>query len=79
MQRKVALPPVLTIASVLIMATLLGPIGLVVAVPVLALSLVLLRHIVLGELYGDSSTFDEPTVLRPSGEFGERRARMRAT
>lgn len=79
MQRRVALPPALTIASVLIMATLLGPIGLVVAVPMLALTLVLLRHIVQGELYGDSSTADEPTVLRPSGEFGERRARMRAT
>jgi predicted PurR-regulated permease PerM len=33
MQHKVDLPPVLTISSVLIMGTLLGPIGLIVAVP----------------------------------------------
>jgi len=32
MQRKVELPPVLTIASVLVMGTLLGAIGLIVAV-----------------------------------------------
>src|SRR5207247_4978926 len=35
LEQKVALPPVLTIASVLVMGTLLGAIGLVVAVPVL--------------------------------------------
>src|SRR3989442_453075 len=33
MEKKVALPPVLTMASVLVMGTLLGAIGLVVAVP----------------------------------------------
>ena len=53
MQRQIALPPVLTIASVLLMGTLLGPIGLIVAVPTLALTLVLVRHIVLREMYGD--------------------------
>src|SRR5439155_1328554 len=36
MERRLALPPVLTIASVLIMGTLIGVVGLVVAVPVLA-------------------------------------------
>jgi len=68
MEKKVALPPVLTIASVLVMGTLLGAIGLVVAVPVLAVSIVLVRHIVQGELYGDA-THLEPAVLRASGEF----------
>jgi predicted PurR-regulated permease PerM len=67
MQRQVALPPVLTIASVLIMATLLGPIGLIVAVPVLAVTLVVIRHVLQGEIYGEGETF-EPAVLRTTGE-----------
>jgi predicted PurR-regulated permease PerM len=45
MQRRVHLPPVLTILSVLIMADLLGPIGLLVAVPVLASVMVIIRRI----------------------------------
>src|SRR2546422_10867298 len=68
MGEKVALPPVLTIASVLGMGTLLGAIGLVVAVPVVAVSIVLVRHVVQGELYGDL-THVRPAVLRASGEF----------
>ncbi len=67
MERRVALPPVLTIASVLIMGTLLGVVGLVVAVPVLAVTMVVLRHVVQGELYGDTSHL-EPAVLRATGE-----------
>src|SRR2546427_5675262 len=38
-----ALPPVLTIASVLIMGTLIGVVGLIVAVPVLAVTTVVDR------------------------------------
>jgi predicted PurR-regulated permease PerM len=68
MEKKVALPPVLTITSVLLMGTLLGAIGLLVAVPVLAVSIVLVRHIVQGELYGDVAHL-EPAVLRATGEF----------
>jgi hypothetical protein len=45
MERRVHLPPVLTILSVLIMAELLGPIGLLVAVPVLASLMVIIRRI----------------------------------
>lgn len=45
MERRVHLPPVLTILSVLIMADLLGPIGLLVAVPVLASVMVITRRI----------------------------------
>jgi predicted PurR-regulated permease PerM len=67
MQRKVALPPVLTIAGVLIMGTLLGAIGLIVAVPVLAVTLVLVRHVLQGEVYGETDR-DQPAVLRLSGE-----------
>jgi predicted PurR-regulated permease PerM len=68
MERKVALPPVLTITSVLVMGTLLGIVGLVVAVPILAVTLVVVRHVVFGELYGDSG-HHEPAVLRSTGEL----------
>src|SRR4029077_12376750 len=67
MERKVALPPVLTIASVLVMGTLLGVVGLVVAVPILATVVVFVRHVVHGEIYGDVAT--ESAVLRHTGEF----------
>jgi predicted PurR-regulated permease PerM len=45
MERQVHLPPVLSILSVLIMAELLGPIGLLVAVPVLATATVIIRRV----------------------------------
>jgi predicted PurR-regulated permease PerM len=73
MERQVRLPPVLTISSVLIMATLLGAIGLVVAVPILALTMVFVRHVVQGEVYGDAQGV-QPAVLR---SVGERRVRER--
>jgi predicted PurR-regulated permease PerM len=63
MEKQVSLPPVLTIASVLIMGALFGVIGLVVAVPILALSMVVVRHVVLGEIYGDAGHIG-PAVLR---------------
>src|SRR6266511_2570842 len=65
MQRKVDLPPVLTIASVLIMGTLLGAVGLIVAVPVLCVTMVLIRHILHAEIYGEPGRF-QPAVLRPT-------------
>jgi predicted PurR-regulated permease PerM len=68
MQHKLALPPVLTIAGVLIMGTLLGAIGLIVAVPILAVTLVLVRHVLHGQIYGDPERL-QPAVLRPSGEY----------
>lgn len=55
MQRQVALPPVLTILSVLVMAELAGPIGLVVAVPALATGMVVVRHVLLRHVYGDAA------------------------
>jgi predicted PurR-regulated permease PerM len=67
MEHKVSLPPVLTISSVLISGTLLGVVGLVVAVPVLAVTIVLVRHILQGEVYGDTGHL-EPAVLRATGE-----------
>jgi predicted PurR-regulated permease PerM len=68
MERQISLPPVLTIASVLVMGTLLGVVGLVVAVPVLAVVIVVVRHVLQGEIYGDA-TAAEPAVLRATGEY----------
>jgi hypothetical protein len=45
MERRVHLPPVLSILSVLIMAELMGVTGLLVAVPVLATVMVIVRRI----------------------------------
>lgn len=45
MERQVSLPPVLTLLSVLVMAHLMEIIGLLVAVPVLATTLVIVRRI----------------------------------
>jgi predicted PurR-regulated permease PerM len=53
MERKVNLPPVITIAGVLLIGKLFGLAGLIVAVPILAFVMVLIRHILLGEIYGD--------------------------
>jgi predicted PurR-regulated permease PerM len=66
MQRTVAIPPALTIAGVLVGGALLGPIGLVVAVPILALILVLVRHILQREMYGEEEETFRPAVLRAS-------------
>lgn len=62
MERQVNLPPVLTIAGVLLMGRLFGTIGLLVAVPIIAVIMVLVRHIIVGELYGDPIA-----ALAPSG------------
>lgn len=53
MHRKVDLPPVLTIMSVLICGKLLGPFGLLVAVPTLAVVMVLVRRVLIGRIYQD--------------------------
>jgi predicted PurR-regulated permease PerM len=75
MQHKVDLPPVLTISSVLIMGTLLGPIGLIVAVPFLCVVMVLVRHILHREIYGEYTA--EQAVLRPTESWtGEERRKV---
>src|SRR2546425_1108845 len=68
MQRQVSLPPVLTIPSVLTMGTLIGVVGLVVAGPLLAVTMVVVRRVVQGQIYGDAEHF-EPAVLRTTSEF----------
>ena len=51
MERQVHLPPVLTIMSVLIMGKLLGPVGLLVAVPTVAVVMVVVRRILINRIY----------------------------
>jgi predicted PurR-regulated permease PerM len=68
MSRKVDLPPVLTIMSVLVIGKLLGPIGLIVAVPTLAVLMVVVRRILLTRIYEGQgfrrSTRERALVLR---------------
>jgi predicted PurR-regulated permease PerM len=65
MQRKVNLPPVITIAGVLLIGRLFGLAGLIVAVPILAFVMVLTRHILLGEVYGDPISEVQPSGTVP--------------
>jgi predicted PurR-regulated permease PerM len=51
MHRQVNLPPVLTVMSVLIMGKLLGPVGLLVSVPTLAVIMVVIRRILISRIY----------------------------
>ena len=66
MERQINLPPVITIAGVLLIGRLFGLAGLVVAVPILVLVLVLVRHILLGEVYGDRVSETEPRGTVPT-------------
>lgn len=52
-KRTVALPPVLTLAAVLVMGTLFGFLGLFVAAPLLAILLVLVRTLYKQDVLGD--------------------------
>jgi predicted PurR-regulated permease PerM len=65
MERKVNLPPVITIAGVLLIGKLFGLAGLIVAVPILAFVMVLIRHLLLGEVYGDPVSEVKPAGTVP--------------
>jgi predicted PurR-regulated permease PerM len=72
MERRVHLPPVLSITSVLVMGELLGLIGLLVAVPVLATAMVIVRRIYVHRLLEGKGfrrfVRDAPTEIRlPEG------------
>jgi predicted PurR-regulated permease PerM len=62
-QRGVHLPPVLTIMAVLVVGTLAGPVGLLVAVPLLAVTLTLTRKVLQERIYGDAP---EPAHALPA-------------
>jgi predicted PurR-regulated permease PerM len=68
MSKKVDLPPVLTIMSVLVMGKLLGPVGLIVAVPTLVTVMVIVRRILITRIYEGQgfrrTTRERPVILR---------------
>jgi predicted PurR-regulated permease PerM len=68
MSHKIELPPVLTIMSVLVIGKLLGPLGLVIALPALASIMVIVRRILINRIYEGKgfrrSTRDRSFVLR---------------
>jgi predicted PurR-regulated permease PerM len=66
MERQVNLPPVITIAGVLLIGKLFGLAGLIIAVPILAFVMVLIRHILLGEVYGDALSEVKPSGVVPA-------------
>jgi predicted PurR-regulated permease PerM len=75
MSKKVELPPVLSIMAVLVCGKLLGLIGLIVAVPLLAVSMVIVRRIVVNRVYQGPAyrrtTRDRALTLRvPAPEGG---------
>jgi predicted PurR-regulated permease PerM len=74
MERQVNVPPVLTILGVLLVGKLFGLVGLIVSVPILVLAMVLVRHILLGEIYGDPVS-----ELKPSGTVPDEHARTVGT
>ncbi len=71
MRHHVALPPVLTILSVLVAAELAGLMGMVVAVPALATLVVLVRHVLIHRAYGEGgeAVVLPPAVLRTTREM----------
>jgi hypothetical protein len=73
--RRVEIPPVLSIMSVLIIGKLLGPVGLLVAVPTVAALMVVVRRILVHRVYEGHgfrrAMRDQPMVLRvppPDGD-----------
>jgi predicted PurR-regulated permease PerM len=68
MSKKVDLPPVLTILSVLVMGKLLGGLGLIIAVPTLATIMVIVRRILITRIYEGQgfrrTARERPMVLR---------------
>jgi predicted PurR-regulated permease PerM len=68
MSKKIDMPPVLTITSVLVIGKILGPVGFVVALPVLVTVMVVVRRILLNRIYEGKgfrkTTRDRIFVLR---------------
>ena len=68
MSKKIDLPPVLTITSVLVIGKLLGPLGLVIALPLLASVMVVVRRILINRIYEGKgfrkTTRDRTFILR---------------
>jgi predicted PurR-regulated permease PerM len=67
---RIKLPPALTIVSVLAAAVVLGWLGLLIAVPLLASAMVIIRHVLIGQIYGDTPAGARVSaVLVPTQEY----------
>ena len=68
MSKKIDMPPVLTITAVLVIGKMLGPLGLIVALPTLVTVMVIVRRILINRIYEGKgfrkSTRDRIFVLR---------------
>jgi predicted PurR-regulated permease PerM len=74
-QNQVKLPPVLSITAVLLCNQILGPVGLVVAVPLMVLLTVIVRRVLVNRIYEGAAErpapVDRPLLLRvPAPEGG---------
>ncbi len=74
-QKQVEIPPVLSMMAVLLVGRLLGPVGLPVAIPLLAVGIVLVRRILVNRIYEGESLLrpahDRVLVLRvPAADNG---------
>jgi predicted PurR-regulated permease PerM len=65
MQHRLAVPPVLTIFSVLVMAKVGGLLGMLVALPTMTTLLIVARHVLIQRIYGDAPPAVDPPVTRP--------------
>jgi predicted PurR-regulated permease PerM len=63
-QRLVHLPPALTLASQILMATLVGALGVVLATPLLAVVMVLVAKLYVEDVLGDS--MEQPSIETPA-------------
>ncbi len=71
-EHKLSLPPVFTIVSVLVMGTIMGAFGLLVAVPTLAVVMVVTRDVLFAEVYHDFSPDRMPAAVLVETRTGER-------
>jgi predicted PurR-regulated permease PerM len=59
-QRAVELPPALIIVAQVVLALLLGPLGLILATPILAATLVVVRKVYVEDVLGDTAKGQKP-------------------
>jgi predicted PurR-regulated permease PerM len=67
-KRAVELPPALIIVAQVVFALLLGPIGLILATPILVATLVLVRMVYIEEVLGDRPGKQGGAAARPHGD-----------
>lgn len=68
-ERRLSVPPLLTILSILMAGAVLGLLGILVAVPLLACLIVAVRHVLLTHIYGDHDprVFESAVLVSTTG------------